>query len=150
MVLGLSSLAPPNRGPYDVTGYPTVGDVTLTQHGLSLCIKWAKNRQLPGQQLTAPLLPLSTSPACPVRLLNTLRTLREGAAPAAPLFVGGGGGGGGDRQTLLSRLPWPEPGWASCSLTWAFISMPTSFIPCVGGRATWPSDRGPQSQTYRL
>ena len=82
----LSSLAPPNRGSYDASRYPTVGDVTFTQNGLSLCIKWAKNRQLPGQHLTAPLLPLGTSPACPVR--------REGAAPSAPLFVGGGGGTG--------------------------------------------------------
>ena len=86
----LSSLAPPNKGPYDTSRYPTVADVTPTPNGLSLCIKWAKNRQLPGQHLSAPLLPLSTSPACPVRLLNTLRARREGAAPSAPLFVGGG------------------------------------------------------------
>ena len=82
----LSSVAPPRGDGYDTTRYPTLGDLVRTPQGFDLRLKWAKNRQAPSQALVAPLRPLGSSPACPVRLLEALVRSSQGSEGGAPLF----------------------------------------------------------------
>ena len=83
----LSSLAPPTGGDhYDITRFPTWHDLTQAPNGVTLRIKWAKNRQEAGHSIAAPLLPLAASPACPVQLFSRLAAQRAAHNPAAPLF----------------------------------------------------------------
>ena len=83
----LSSLAPPTGGDrYDITRFPTWHDLTQAPIGVTLRIKWAKNRQEAGHSIAAPLLPLAASPACPVQLFSRLAAQRAAHNPAAPLF----------------------------------------------------------------
>ena len=83
----LSSLVPPEGGPFDTSRFPLGSDVQCAVDRVWLHIKWAKAHQGAEQAFWVPLLPLPGSPACPVR---AFASLREAAGPnfqTRPLFA---------------------------------------------------------------
>ena len=82
----LSSLLPVSLSGFDRSRLPCLADVSFDQHGCSLLLKWAKNRQDAAQGFRVPLLPFATEAACPVRNLYWLVRALRLAPPSTPLF----------------------------------------------------------------
>ena len=98
----LSSLVPPpGQGPFDVTRFPTLGDVRGSPGRLLLKIKWAKAHQAPEDAFWVPLLAAGWAPVCPVARLRRLLAIRQGEPSRSPLFGLGEGRSTGGRRAFF-------------------------------------------------
>ena len=98
----LSSLVPPAAGAFDISRWPTVGDVARVGEGALLRLKYSKTRQGADGGFQVPLRVACRLP-CPVAVVTSLldRAARLRLPFSAPLFAREGGGGGG-AQALVS------------------------------------------------
>ena len=83
----LSSLAPPTGGDhYDITRFPTWHDLTQAPNGVTLRIKWAKNRQEAGHSIAAPPATLGSFPCLPGAVVQSARSTARSSQPSGTTF----------------------------------------------------------------
>ena len=83
----ISTFLPRTESPFDSTRNLTVGDVQVTEYGLNIFIKWAKNVQQLRHAFVIPIYRCSNSVICPVLAFMTYMHVRGPGHLNAPLYV---------------------------------------------------------------
>jgi hypothetical protein len=146
-----STLFPPTRAQFSSSKYPCRGDVSFTPFGLLITLKYSKTNQFGFSNYSVPLVPLPSSPLCPVRAFS-LMCARVPAPPSAPLFTFPSAGEYPPvthavflshlrrvlRQANIPPTTFTGHSFRRGGATWAFrAGVPGELIKSIGG---WSSD----------
>ena len=83
----ISTFVPGSEYPFDSTRNLTVGDVQVTNFGLNIIIKWAKNVQQLSNAFVIPIYRCSNSVKCPVLAFLDYMHFRGPGKLNAPLYL---------------------------------------------------------------